>query len=70
VSIHGDTGYASRKEGYRRNNTMTEEADLTTQRLTVLARELNELRSSSLNLNGEPDYRTLADAPGLPLKRE
>src|SRR5712692_7201745 len=44
------------------------EADLTTQRLKVLTRELNELRSSSLNLNGEPDYRALTDTPGLPVK--
>ncbi len=47
---------------------MTEVTDLTTQRLKALTRELDELRRSTKKLNGEPEFRELADAEALPTK--
>ena len=47
---------------------MTEAADWTERRQRALTHELDLLRSSSLHLNGEPEFRALADAPALPSK--
>ncbi len=47
---------------------MTEEADWTKRRQKALTQELDLLRSSTLNLNGEPEFRALADDPALPTK--
>jgi hypothetical protein len=43
------------------------ETDLWTEGLRILGRELAHLRTSSLKLNGEPDFREVADPPGKAL---